>query len=333
MRVTNNMMSNSFLRDMNVNLSNMKTIQEQLTSGKEIRKPSDNPFKVARAMQINNDVNTNKQYNQNITDTTNWLDTTDTALGQAGDILQRVRELMVSAGNAAYGTDEKQAIKSEINQKVAELSQVLNTNYDGRYVFGGTRGTSKPVKEVTSSSGNTGLDFDVSAGNATAETNMINSNLTIEISQGVTMDYNVSAMDILKFKNNSGTGKSLVDVAGVPGILTKLANHLDGKTDDGTAVSATATSDITSGDLTDITDAITNLLRVRSEVGAKTNRMESAKAKNEDENFNLTEILSKTEDIDITQKTMEYATMQTVYNASLQTSAKILQPTLMDYLR
>lgn len=61
--------------------------------------------------------------------------------------------------------------------------------------------------------------------------------------------------------------------------------------------------------------------------------MESAKDRNEEENFNMTEILSNTEDIDITEKTMQYATMQTVYMASLQTSAKVLQPTLMDYLR
>ena len=56
------------------------------------------------------------------------------------------------------------------------------------------------------------------------------------------------------------------------------------------------------------------------------------KARNVDQNFNMTEILSKTEDIDITEKTMEYATMQTIYMASLQTSAKVLQPSLLDYL-
>lgn len=81
-----------------------------------------------------------------------------------------------------------------------------------------------------------------------------------------------------------------------------------------------------------ITETISNLLKIRSEVGAKQNRMDSAKEKNTDATFNMTEILSKTEDIDITEKTMEYANMQTVYLASLQTSAKVLQPSLIDYL-
>ena len=111
MRVTNKMLSSNFLRDMNVNLRNLSKIQQQMASGKEISRPSDNPFKVARALQLHSDIDTNRQYNDNIKDTINWLDTTDTSLGQAGDVLQRVRELLVSAGNAAYGPNEKKAIK------------------------------------------------------------------------------------------------------------------------------------------------------------------------------------------------------------------------------
>ena len=74
-------------------------------------------------------------------------------------------------------------------------------------------------------------------------------------------------------------------------------------------------------------------MKLRSEVGAKQNSMDSALARNSDQNTNMTEILSKTEDIDITEKAMEYATMQTIYMAALQTSAKVIQPSLLDYLR
>jgi len=340
MRVTNKMLSNSFLNDMRTNLANMRTLQQQMTSGKEIRKPSDDPFKAARAMQLHSDINTNKQYNENIKDTLNWLDTTDTALGQATDTMQRVRELLVSAGNASYGSNERKAIKDEINQKVGELSQILNTNFDGKYLFGGSRGTSKPVTtEIDAATKNTKLVYSAKDGGKLQvsnppvptdagynEYNMIGAKLSVEISQGVTMEYNVSANDVLQF-NENGTDYNLSEM------LAKITNHLDGKNDDGTAVDASATSKLTNEDLKGVTDAINNLLRVRSEVGSKQNRMESAKEKNEEENFNLTEILSKIEDIDITEKTMEYSTMQTVYMASLQTSAKVLQPSLIDYLR
>lgn len=330
MRVTNKMMSNNFLTDMNNNLQNLSKIQQQLTSGKEVRRPSDDPFKVARAMQLHTDINTNKQYNENITDASNWLDTTDTALNEVGSVLQRIRELLVSSGNAAYGSDERNAIKNEINQKVGELTQALNTNFDGKYIFGGTRGTSKPVMDQTID-GNTNIAYAHKDGSqitdpADPELNMIKGKLNIEVSQGVTIDYNVTASDVLEFTDENGTSQDLGS------ILKNITYHLDGKDSSG-AVDSSASDNLTGQDMTDITNAITNVLSLRSEVGAKSNRMQSAADNNTTENTNMTEILSKTEDIDITQKTMEYANMQTIYTASLQTSAKVIQPTLLDYLR
>ncbi|MFA6942111.1 MAG: flagellar hook-associated protein FlgL, partial [Clostridiaceae bacterium] len=185
MRVTNSMLVNSFLSDMKTNLNNMKKIQSQITSGKEINKPSDDPFKVARSMQLNSAINANTQYNQNIKDTGNYLDVTDTALNQSENVLQRVRELLVAAGNGAYGTEEKTAIKNEISQKIQELSQCLNTNFDGSYVFGGSRGTDKPLNEDCT--------YNLAAGTLPTEMPKINAKLSTEISPGVEITYNVSA--------------------------------------------------------------------------------------------------------------------------------------------
>lgn len=323
MRVTNSMLSYNFLKDMRNNLNNMQTMQEQLTSGKEIRKPSDNPFKVSRAMQLHSDIDANKQYNENIKDTINWLDATDTALGQAGNVLQRVRELLVSSGNAAYGSSERKAIKDEINQKVGELSQIINTNFDGKYVFGGTRATSKPMDTQKNVDGNTELIYRLREGGKLEDTNsdeykMIESKMKVEISQGVYMEYNVSATEITNFKNEKG---DTIDLKSLLGDIVKDLDAPDGK------------DNLTGKDLQGVTDAINNLLKVRAEVGAKQNRMDSAKDKNIDENFNMTEILSSTEDINFAEKMMQYSTMQTVYMASLQTSAKIIQPSLLDFLR
>ncbi|MBE6068662.1 MAG: flagellar hook-associated protein 3 [Clostridium lundense] len=320
MRVTNKMLSNNFLYDMQNNLENLSKLQGQLSSGKEIRRPSDDPFKVARAMQMHTDISSNKQYNTNIKDTINWLDQTDTALNQLGNQFQRIRELMVSSGNAAYGSDERQKIKDEINGIISNISQTLNSSFDGKYIFGGTRGTSKPV-EIEEAEGNNIITYETADGNAEAA---MSERLVTEISQGVTVKYNVTATEILefKYKKSNSTTEETVDVKD---ILKNIVNHLDGNT--------SSDSDALVGkDMEDIDTVINNLLKLRSQVGAKTNAMDSAKEKNLDENLNLTEILSETEDIDITEKTMQFATAQTVYIAALQTSAKVIQPTLMDYL-
>ena len=332
MRVTNKMLSNNFLRDMRTNLTNMNKIQGQMTSGKQITRPSDDPFKASRIMQMYSDIEANKQYNSNIHNSINSLDTTDTALGQVGDVVGRIEELLVSAGNAGYGSEQKQAIKDEINQKIGEISQILNTSFDGKYIFGGTRGTTKPTETKVGGAVNlntelvyskigggelVGIDLTDVTKPATIEYNQINSKLLVEISQGVTMEYNVTASQVI----NYGTGDN-----NLMKLLANITSHLDSDV-------ASENAKLTNEDLIGIKAAMTNVLKVRSEVGSKQNRMESAESRNIDANFNMTEILSRTEDIDITETMMEYATMQTIYMASLQTSAKVIQPSLLDYLR
>lgn len=330
MRVTNSMMAKSFLRDVGRNLGALNKLNNQLTSGKEISKPSDNPFKVARSMQLHSDIQANKQYNENIKDTINWLDTTDTALEQLGNTVQRVRELMVSAGNAAYGSDEKTAIKDEINERINEMAQILNTSFDGKYIFGGTKTSTKPLGVDVDNLGNNFLKLQGKEGNfldinsnnpqMLNEIDMIGSRLTVEISQGVTMDYNVNAVELLFTKD--GEGKSL----DVMELMNSIVNNIGSdKPEDNDKV--------VNENLNAIDAVMSNINRLRGEVGSKQNRMESAKEQNEEQNYNMTDILSKTEDIDFAEKTMEVSIMQTVYTASLQTSAKILQPTLMDFLR
>lgn len=331
MRVTNRMLANNYLRDMNKNLNNMKTLDGQLTSGKEIRRPSDNPYKVARSMQLHTDISTNKQYNENIKDTGNWLDATDGALDQATKTLQRVRELLISSGNAAYGSDERRAIADEMNERVAELSQIMNTNFDGKYIFGGTKSSSKPldIKEDPTS-GNKEIIFIDKKGNELPldsddvyvknQLDMLGTGLNVEVSQGVKVEYNVTAKELLSFKSEKGEDVNVLNLLkDIVGNL-KSPDEIDN-------------SKLVNENLGGIDDVITNLLKTRAEVGAKQNRMESAQMKNEDENFNMTDILSKTEDIDFTQKTIEFSMAQTVYVASLQVSAKILPQTLLDYLR
>lgn len=405
MRVTNRMLANNFLTDMTTNLNNLQTLQQQLTSGKEIRRPSDDPLKVARAMQLHSEIGINKQYNENIKDTLSWLEQTDTALGQLGDQTHRIRELLVSAGNVAYGTDERKKINDEVKEIIGQMSQTLNASFDGRFIFGGTRGTAKPVnvikgpmvtkiqkssdtapdakitgdftgnknenytvevdgagnvsfkkdgKEMIPQPSKTGNQWDLGNGikfeiDSTVENgstyeftaiadgqtclvyadrfgdkisqpeDIMSEKIVTEISQGVRVEYNITAVDVIKFND----GKDDRDLRI---ILEDIVKHLE--SDDAEDIKK-----ITNEDLAALDAVMDNILKLRSQVGAKGNRMESALEKNKEENFNLTEILSKTEDIDLVEKTMEYAVAISVYMASLQTSARVLQPTLMDYVR
>lgn len=340
-RITNSMMTSKFLSNMKRNLNNMSTLQNQLASGKEILRTSQNPFAATRNKQLANQISDNEQYNANIKDTSNWLDTTDTALAQAGNVMARIKELMVKAGNGAYSEDEISTIKNEVVEKSKELAQIMNTTFDGAYIFGGTKGTSKPV--TVDSNGNlayadkNGNGFgnpaipDVSTGNdKTNAESQLSTSLKTEISQGVVVEYNKTATDIFEF-----TDTKLGDINVMNEISTLISNlgKMSDKTGATTDAEKEAALNYVNGEgLAKMDSIVQNLLANRAQVGTMQNRMESAMETNEDQNYNMTDILSSSEDIDFTEKTMEYAVMQTVYTASLQTSSKVLMNTIMDYI-
>lgn len=292
MRITNRALVKGYLSDLNTNLQNMRKLQEQLSSGREIRRPSDDPFRVARTMELSTGISLNERYQKNIDEGIGWLETSEIALGQMGDVIQRIRELTVQGGNGSYNEAQRNPIKLEIEQLKEQLIQIGNTAYEGRYIFGGDKTTNPPfIKE-------------------NGEIKYIGSenNLLREFSQGVTMGIGVSGNSF----NNLFVSKDNV----VDKIINKLNNN-----------------ESPDGILGELDSAFDGILNLRAEVGAKSQRLKAMKEKNDEETFNMTELLSKTADIDIAEKVMQYKVMESVYTASLQTGAKILQPSLLDFLR
>ena len=330
MRITNRMMSNNYLSNMRRNLSNLNTINNQLSTGKLINRPSDNPYKTARSMQLTTSINSNSQYKSNINDSSNWLDATDDALKSLTNVIQRVRELMVSSGNAAYGSDESKSINKEIKERVSEITQILNSNFDGRYIFGGSKTASKPLDvnlngatnnydmQFVDKDGNY-IDIDSSNIDEIYQTEALSSKMNVEVTRGVNIDYNVTAMEILRFRSDKG------DKVDALKLFTDIQNNL-------TSTDPADRQKVVNENLSDLDALVSNILNKRAEVGAKQNRMESALSKNEDETLNMTDVLSKTEDVDYTQKTIEYYMAQTTYTAALQVNAQVLPRTLLDYL-
>jgi flagellar hook-associated protein 3 FlgL len=327
MRITSEMLSSSFLYDLSNNLNNMAKDQKQMATGTKISVPSDDPLGTSKVMNINSEIDQNTQYSTNISDATKTLNVTDTTLGQINSVLQRVNELLLSTGNAAYGATQLSSVKDEINQNISNLSQLLNTNYAGKYIFAGTSYDTKPTGTSTdATTKDTSLNYVGSDGiTAVLEANVgtdtqvsyINSDLPVEISQGVTISSNVTAGDVMNYSSTSNLRT----------LLSNITSHLN----DG-ATNTTSRADLVGSDLTGIQDAIKNVSSVTTRVGALQNRMKSASTQNEAQNTSLTEALSSVDDIDYADASMNYSQAQTVYQAALQTSAKILQKSLLDYL-
>ena len=287
---------NNYLVNLNRNLTQMQKYQNQLSSGKEIQKPSDNPFGTIKAMNLDTSIKQNDQYHKNIEDSLGWIGMSESALGNFTDVLQRARELTVYGANATLTDTDMKAIGEELKQIISQIVEIGNTNYDGRYVFAGQSTSTVPFEVL-----NNEIQYSTDITGA----------LKREISENVTMDINISGERLM-----NSNGELLSDT--LKNIYDRLISG------DNTALSDDS--------IEKLDEQIDNVLNLRAEIGAKYNRLESAKLRNEAQNLNMIELYAKTMDIDIAEKIMQYSMMESVYQASLATGGKILQPTLLNYL-
>ena len=297
MRITDNMLITNFLNNYNNNLERLQKNQNMLSTGKRISRPSDDPVAVATSLRIRTDMARNDAYTKNADDAKSWLDITDTALSQLNDLLQRTRELAVEGSNGTLTQTDMQKIANEIEQLKAQMIQVGNTQYNGRYIFAGFKTTTQPFSETKNSySGDNGvIEFEVGAGGN-------------KIAVNVTGD---------KVFNVDSTGISQLLT-----VMDKLKNALD--SGDHQAVSNL---------IADVDKQLENVLAVRAEVGAKSNRLDLIQNRLQDDNYNFTALLSKNEDVDLAQVITNLQMDENVYRASLAAGARIIQPSLIDFLR
>ena len=144
MRITNSMLTNNLLRNMYANLRGLESAQDRLSSQKEVRCPSDDPVSVVSSLALRSDLGEVEQFQRNISDAQAWFEVTEGALGNATDVLQRVRDLAVYGATDTIPQESRQALANEVRQLQEQLIQIANTTHGSRYIFGGTRTNEAP---------------------------------------------------------------------------------------------------------------------------------------------------------------------------------------------
>jgi flagellar hook-associated protein 3 FlgL len=137
-RISNQMMVTRSLASLQQNFSRLAELQDQASSLKRLRKPSDAPADVVSAMQLHADLNRNDQISRNLDDASAWLGSADSALTSIVDQLQRVHDLVIQARNVSSDSGARNAIAAEIDTIRGSLIGVANAQFAGRPVFGGT---------------------------------------------------------------------------------------------------------------------------------------------------------------------------------------------------
>ncbi len=294
-RITQVMTSRSILADLQTVANQLDQTQRKLSSGKELTRPSDNPFAVARALDYRAELAASAKHQDNVSEANSWQAITDVALANIGDLTQRARELVIQASNDTIGADGRAAIALEVGTLVESIKSAANAQYAGRYVLSGSATLTPPY---------TAGGADTFNGNSDA--------VNREIGPGVQLQVNAVTATVI------GDGST-----GLIGALRQIEANL--VANDGDALRNT--------DLAAITAANDALQNERAVVGARTNRLEAASGRLGELEEVSRRLLSNTEDADVAETLIRYSQQQSAYQSALRAGAQIMQLSLIDFLR
>jgi len=293
MRVTQRMMTQTSVSSLQTNLAKLSKIQEQINTGKVLNRPSDSPTDTSSAMRLRSALSQQNQYSRNVDDGNAWLGQIDNALGTAADELNRAHDIALQAANSV-SMDQ-----TALNALAAEVDQIRN----GLVSTANTTYLDRPVFGGITSGG---AAYD-SSGAFVGTTGTVNRS----VADGVKVAVNVNGPEAF-----GPDGNSVFDH------LTALAAALRSGT---TSAVSTAVATIAAD-----TDRVNT---VRAEVGARENRLDAAGTSAKNTQLSLTSSIGKLENVDLTEATVNLQAQQVTYQASLAATARVIQPSLLDFLR
>jgi flagellar hook-associated protein 3 FlgL len=333
MRITGKMMSSNAVSNIQSNMERLDVTNDQLSKGTKINLPQDDPGGAVRTMSYKTSLNEIEKYIDNTNNAKSYLSTTDTALGQMGEILQRVRELSIQAANDSFEQTSRDAVASEVNELIEQLVVIGNSSVGSRYIFAGYNTLEKPFKfqtgqEVFEETGQLPnlIDTEGNERKNLLIDDVVNVEYTgdegilmVEVDKGVVMDYSVPGKYVLKSEEGD-----LFEH-----LMTLRNNIYKGDTQndfdqDGTTIEK---------EIGELDVIFSKLMRFRSQVGAKMRRVEQVQTRLKDTKISMSDMLSETQDTDMTKKLMDLKVQENVQRMSLSVGSRVIQPTLVDFLK
>ncbi|MDC3416127.1 flagellar hook-associated protein FlgL [Aquibacillus salsiterrae] len=304
MRVTQSMLSNNMLRNLSNSYDSLGKYMDQLSTGKKVNRPSDDPVVAMKGMDYRTQLADIEQYQRNITEVNTWMENSDAALDEATQAMQRLRELAVQGANGTYEEGQRKNIASEVDQLKSQLVDIANTKVNNKYIFNGTKTTGTVdangditppviVDDATSKVTNTAASSDP---------------VFIEVSNGIKLPVNVNPGNVFGpklFADIEAFSKALKDndQAGLETALTNIDSNID------------------------------RVVNERADLGARMNRLELIENRIESQSITATKMMSDNEDADMEKVMIDLTSQESVHRAALSAGSRVIQPTLLDFLR
>ncbi|MET1156649.1 flagellar hook-associated protein FlgL [Arthrobacter sp.] len=304
-RVTNLTMSANAQRTLQTQQSRLSELQEKATTLNKISRPSDDPAATAKALETRSLLAANAQYGRNIDDGNTWLTAADSALEQATNVMHRIKDLTVLAGNGSLSQSGKDAIALELEALNKDLVSIANSKHLGRNIFAGSSDAAAAFTPGTPRDPGNPAD----PGTPPSFTGAGISPVERRISATQTVRVDADGGTIF----GSDTGSVFAAVAN---IAAKLRSG----------------GDITS-ELGPIENRFNSIVDGRAEVGTRQAQLERAGNVNTELEATLDAQRTGIEKADLGSVIMDLKLQETNYQVALAATARVLQPTLMDFLR
>ncbi|QKY69941.1 flagellar hook-associated protein FlgL [Lentibacillus sp. CBA3610] len=301
MRITQSMLSNNMVNHISNSYAKMNTYMEQLSTGKKINRPSDDPVVAMKGMGYRTQVKEIEQYQRNTNEMHTWMDNSDAALDKATQALQKLRELAVQASNDTYDEEERLSIKEEAEQLKEHLVDIANTNVNDKYIFNGTATDTKPVE--------------INENGEIKKVEMSSDAVMIDVANGTVLQATVNAGEVFAGAETDAESNLFEDIESF------ISNLESGNQAD------------IENSIETIDDNINNVINARADLGARMNRLELVENRLSEQEVTATKTMSENEDIDYEKVITELISQESVHRAALSAGARIIQPTLIDFLR
>lgn len=356
MRITQSMLTANTMKYSQASYDRLSTLQNQMSTQKKITRFSQDPVVAAKSMQFRESLSHINQYKRNLSEAHTRLDQSDTSLRETSNVLNRAKELVVKAATDTYGEDERKSIAEEMSQLREHLVTIANTNSAGKYVFNGIHSKQAPIEEMdlgrlaerfengeelsgtsisyggelytlaedgtfTSSDGSSQLEFEDGQfslnGEPLNQENVLilnrafdQSAVEIELQQGVYVPVNADAHRLFSedlfhdlfsleqaLKNPEMSGSEL------DSFISKMDAHLKIAAD------------------------------VNGQLGARMNRVDLMEDRLSHQELLMEKLKSENEDVDFEETVMKLLVAEGIHSAALAASARVIQPSLLDFLR
>ena len=285
-------------------------LQRQVASGIRILRPEDDPAGFAIGAQHQVDASAAEQRQRLVATASTWVSATDGALEETLGAFHRAQELAIYGADGTKSPDDLLPMRVEVNGLLEQILSASSAKHRGHAVFGGTETAGAPFTAVRGPDGQiTSVTHNGDGGER-----------KVEPRRGVDL-----TMNILGSKETGGTTPAAFrDVSGADlfGVLIDLRDHLEA-----------ADVQAIMNDVGEIEAGTEQILTARSNLGAVQNLLDMSKTAEQNVEESALEALDGIYGVDIAEATMELAKIQAGYEAALAVSARVMQMSLLDYMR